>query len=394
MIFLVCAPIVAFCLAFPSTGYLKWEADGAGVFYSPFFSTALGLSLLFFAPFLLPLCLFRCGKRAFYLFLPLAIVVSPFFVFSRWTTSLLPWLTGWSALFVAFGCFWLGTNRLGWVPLVQWHPKTTYSRTTCLVISSLLVLSLDIALTLGFSALFSSLFSGDCRGKPPFVHPESQSHAVFTARTVFVGRSIEALTREADLFHRAGIQNHRVGDWAIAIVQERFWGLSSWPRLVLLTNFIYWQGEAYFIDGDRSHGFVTRHLPIVAGGIGCSRTRPERDAIIDLRLLRARSSAGGVRIIGYVWKDEPFTRGLVPPTPHYAFADTKINVKGPTGVRTFAADKEGIFEVGDLAPDDYILTVGLPEGQVAAELKVTKEEMLREQVIEADFHVRSNSAEK
>ena len=77
---------------------------------------------------------------------------------------------------------------------------------TCLV-----VLCLDIAMTLGLSALGSSLVSGDCKGKPPFTHPLSSRHAVLTAQVIFVGRSIQALTRGSEVGLR-GFHDRGVGD--------------------------------------------------------------------------------------------------------------------------------------------------------------------------------------
>src|SRR5207253_9533879 len=82
-------------------------------------------------------------------------------------------------------------------------------------------------------------------------------HVVFTARVIFVGRSFYALTHDSGM-NLPGFHDPRVGDWAIGVVQERFWGLPSWvPHLVLLTNFIYWTGETYFIDGSHEIGLLT-----------------------------------------------------------------------------------------------------------------------------------------
>lgn len=134
LIFLVSTPFVAFCLAFPEAGYLKWEADG-GNFYSPFLSAALVLALLFFVPFLVPLFIIRNKKRAVYLFLILAAVVSPGFIFSQWTTSLLPWLAGWSALLVVFGSFWLGTHKRGWPLLITPRPRALSRQVLAVVIT-------------------------------------------------------------------------------------------------------------------------------------------------------------------------------------------------------------------------------------------------------------------
>jgi hypothetical protein len=36
LVFLISAPIIAFCLSYPDAGYLAWEKTRGGVFYSPF----------------------------------------------------------------------------------------------------------------------------------------------------------------------------------------------------------------------------------------------------------------------------------------------------------------------------------------------------------------------
>src|SRR5205085_9724603 len=98
LVFLICAPVVAFCVGYPDAGYLAWDKQGNGIFYSPFLRIALGLTLLFFAPFTVPLLAIRNKKRAIYLFLISVALVSPVFVSSQWSASLLPRLAGWSAL--------------------------------------------------------------------------------------------------------------------------------------------------------------------------------------------------------------------------------------------------------------------------------------------------------
>jgi len=210
------------------------------------------------------------------------------FVLSRWAGHFLLPFVEFSALFLLFGLFWFGTANRGWPSLLQNRSRPLRQRTLGFVFTCILVLCADVVATTGFSALGSSLFSGDCRGTPIFVRPESPYHAVFTARVIFVGRSIEALTYRKSYFRDPQIPESRdpsVGDWAIGVVQERFWGLPSWSRLVLLKNFVYRKNETYFVDGSRGYGLLTRELPIVDGRTNCSRTRPAQEAIADLRAL-------------------------------------------------------------------------------------------------------------
>jgi hypothetical protein len=369
IIFLSCMPIAVFCLAYPSAGYLVWHSDGSGWFEPPEIPTAIGLTILFFLLiFSLLICAgplaIRNRKRAIYLFAAVAVLAGIVFGRSHWTKAFLPPFAGWSVLFLVFGLFWLETNRRGWPSLLQPRQRSLGRRVAAVVLTSFVVLCVDVMVTFGLAALGSSLFSGDCRGRPPSVRPLSRYHAVFTARIVFVGRSIEALTRGPGGFLSSRGYDARVGDWAIGFVHEKFWGLPSWtPRLVLLTNFIYWKGETYFIDGSRGRGLLSERLPIVEGGVSCSRTLPVSEAIVDLRLLHQQASTG-TRLIGYVREPEKFVSGLVPPVPPKLAAGAKISVTGPTGTRIVATDASGVYEVDDLPPGDYTLQLLAPNGHL------------------------------
>ena len=367
IIFLICMPITVFCLAYPSAGYLVWHSDGGGWFEPPEPPTAIGLTIIFFLPIFAALLAIRYRKRAIYLFGATVVLAGIVFGLSHWTKAFLPPFGGWSALFLLFGLFWRGTGNRGWPSLFQPRLRPLRQRAAAFVFTCIAVLCVDICVTLGLSALGSSLFSGDCRGKPLFVHPESPFHAVFTARVILVGRSIEALTRDRGLFrdpHIPGARDPHVGDWAIGVVEERFWGLPSWSRLVLLTNFIYWKDAAYFVDGSRGRGLLTRVLPIVEGRVSCSRTKPVQDAIVDLRALRDAPSASGRRLIGYVRQPEKFVCGIVPPAPPKPAVGARISLVGPIGERIVTADESGTYEVDDLPPGDYTLRLLVPDSQL------------------------------
>lgn len=178
-------------------------------------------------------------------------------------------------------------------------------------------------------------------------------------RAVFVGSSIDGLFRDK----RA--QGSSMGDWAIGVVQEKFWGLSSWqPRLVLLTDFTYRKGETYFIDGSRGRGLVTRFLPIVAAG-PCSRSKPIQDAIVDLRLLRGALSNDGTHLIGYVTKPKIFVPGFARQTPPEFAAGAKIAISGSNGTQTITTDASGVYQLDGLPPGDYTLRLEMPQGEFA-----------------------------
>lgn len=137
------------------------------------------------------------------------------------------------------------------------------------------------------------------------------------------------------------------------------WG----SRLVLLTNFVYWKGETYFIDGTRVTPFFPTLLPVVEGGISCSRSRPVGDAIVDLRLLHQPPSSG-TRLIGHVRPPERFRGGFVRPGPSHFVAGAQIRIVGPAGTRIVSTDQSGVYQVDDLPPGDYKLTLLRRDDQV------------------------------
>ena len=360
--FLATMPAAAFCLAYPDSGFLVWRADG-GWFETPIPAIAIGLTALFYAVFLAPVLMWPRKKRAAIAFASAALVAGPIFWYSRWTVALLPRLAAWSSPFLLLGLFWLRTDKLGWPSLVQPGPRSLAKRALVFVATCVGILCLGVAFMVTLAGLGSSLFNGDCRGKPPFFRPLSPTHAVFTAKILLAGRSIDTLVGSHGGLDSSG-GDHRVGDWAIGLVQERFWGMPHWTRLVLLTNYVYWEGETYFIDGDRFKGLLTQFLPFVAGGIGCSRTKPAQNAIIDLRLLRKPPEVGGRRVMGYVRGPEPFTPGLARPnTPNFV-AGALIQLTGPSYSRIVRTDSAGVYELDDLAPADYTLRLSMPGTQV------------------------------
>jgi hypothetical protein len=101
----------------------------------------------------------------------------------------------------------------------------------------------------------------------------SPQQAVFIVKTVFVGR----IDREY-----AAESGHKMGHWAIAKVQHRYWGLPWWSsQIVLLSSGGFEKGEDYFVDGDRS-SLISSFVPIVNIGT-CTRFAPLKQADIDLK---------------------------------------------------------------------------------------------------------------
>jgi hypothetical protein len=274
----------------------------------------------------------------------------------------LPSLVAWSIAFLLFGLFWLRTGTRGWPLLVQTRSWSPRKRASALAATCVTILFLDVALTVILIGLGSSLFSGDCSGRKPFLHPLFPNHAVFTARVVFAARSINALT-ESGYDPRPSGPDRAVGDWAIGIVEERFWGMPLWTRFVLLTNHVYWEGETYFVDGLRFEGLLTRFFPIVEGGAGCTRTMPVQDAIVDLRLLRTPPPPGSTRVMGYVRGPEVFTPVNARPRKPAFVAGATIDVTGPFGSSRITSDSAGLYELNGLAPGDYTLQLSTPDTQ-------------------------------
>jgi len=368
LILLVAMPFAVFCLAYPAAGYLVWHSDGSGWFEPPEVPTAIGLTVLFFLPIFTGLLALRRRRWTVYLFAATVLLAGFLFGLSHWSKAFLPAFAGWSSLFLLFGIFWSGTSARGWPSVLQPRSRSLSHRVAAIALTCTVVVCMDVAVTFGFSALGSSLFSGDCRGKPLFVHPESPYHAVFTARVIFVGRSIEALTRDRGLFRDRqipGSRDPRVGDWGVGVVQERFWGLPTWSRLVLLTNFIYWKETTYFVDGSRGRGLLTRLLPIVEGGINCSRTKPVQDAMVDLRVLHESPNLTGTRLLGYVREPETFVRGLAPPSPSQFAEGVRISVTGKSGTQTVTTDGTGIYQVRGVPLGDYKLQLLIPDNKIA-----------------------------
>lgn len=362
--FLTFMPITAFFLGYPGAGYLVWHADGGGYFESPLPLTAITLTALFFAPFLVLLIVLRHRKLGTVLFLGSACLAWTFLATSYWGKVLMPQLAVCSVPCAVCAWFWLKTGKSAWPPLLRPRRRTMGRRIANFAVCALVVLCLDVSATLVLSALGSSLFSGDCRGSPPSTHPLSPYHAVFTARIVFAGWSIQDRVNSQTFDLIPPQFRGRVGDWAIGVVQERFWGLPSWSRLVLLTDYVYWQGETYFLDGRRADGLLTRMLPIVGGGINCSRTRPEQDAVVDLMVLRKPHSTSSGRIVGFARKPEGFVGGFAPPSPHRPYANARITVRGPIGTTVVTTDQRGTYELDDLPSGDYTVQLAVPDNQL------------------------------
>ena len=117
LIFLSFMPFTAFFLSYPDSGFLVWYKEG-GFFEVPEPAIAVGLSLLFYAPFLVVLAFRHDRRKATFAFGLSVAIAALIFSRTRWWSVLPPRLFGWSVPFLLFGVFWLWTSRRHWPPLV------------------------------------------------------------------------------------------------------------------------------------------------------------------------------------------------------------------------------------------------------------------------------------
>jgi hypothetical protein len=230
-------------------------------------------------------------------------------------------------------------------------------------------------------------------------------------QTVFIARVIRT-------GHTAQVSGKWVGDWGIGLVQERFWGLRSWmPRIVLLTNNVFQEGQSYFIDGRRSYLLLPQFLPIVEADF-CTRTRRVEDATIELRLLREAPGPEEMRIIGIVqlalhprelkrsrqptqWKGlsaaeiqaaqmQQVVESVVNPPAKYArLAHAKVRLTGLSGSALVTADQGGIYEVAGLPPGDYTPELlDVPLSRRAFSSTVKKSDLILHKFVRADIYVQ------
>jgi hypothetical protein len=403
---LLAGPVVGFCLSFedsyigaPFRGYY-WNRPSLPM--AGLFACAL------FAPLYAPL-IARNRKRAVYLFLILALLSGALFRFSPWSIVILPRLLEFSVPFLVFGAFWVGTDKLGWPTLTVKGPRSLPGRLALASLGCALVAILVFCGTLAVSANNSQPWDPDCGERQLFARPLNSEHAAFAARAIRVG-------------HVTKISGRWAGNWAIGLVQERFWGLPWWsPSLVFLTTHVFWEGETYFIDGERDSRLVNRFLPIVEAG-PCTHTASVAEAGIELRVLREGPSPGGVRILGRV-EDHLHQKELLmetTPVPDWCrmtkaeilasqeqrrysvlsehrqevyLPGARIRVAGSSASVIVTADHDGVFEAAGLPPDDYKLELlDVPAAQRAVNRTVKKEELIEKNLVWQDLYLYWNGS--
>jgi hypothetical protein len=266
-------------------------------------------------------------------------------IFARWAylnasyASYLSHLYTWFAgLCFVLGLYWLLAWWRDWpallarpIPIIRGIGIWCF----CLITVSVL----DLAFTFGLITLpYGSTV--DCGLRGVFSRSTFGHDAVFTAHIIRVG-------------HQLKMSDGWVGNWAIARVQERFWGW-RFPHIVFLTSEGGLRsGDDYLIDGRRPIGALTRFLPIVEIR-HCNRTQRLVDAGVEIRVLRSGFPTSDVRIMGRVdrWVDqtshEPYA-----PQEYTHMQGAKVEITGPPGTVIATTDGDGIYDVAGLPPGKY-----------------------------------------
>jgi len=392
IVFVAASPIVAFLLAYPSAGLFFTDSGGAIYYLLPGLAPAIVLGCIFFAPFLTPLAAIRNRKRAAVLCLVLSSVLALAVAIMRKTDTLLLPLAAWSSPFLVFAAFWWGTHKLAWPELLSPTRRSRGRRLMVLLGECLLIAVACLTAVFGLAIMRSSAWLADCSGATLYTRPLGPNHAAFTVRFVHVG-------------HSAKVSGKWAGTWGIGLVQESYWGLPKWsPHFVLVTKSVFWEGKTFFVSGLRSYGLLTGLLPMIdATPCGALGAHPLAESEIQLRLLRKPRQEGEHRIIGYARNPTPGTRAWRPtasknsdafyestltrPPDFKPLPGARIRLNGPQGSTVYAADQEGIYNIGPLPPDDYTLRIlDLPAHQSTQDYKVEKEDLIRLGLLQLDLY--------
>jgi hypothetical protein len=131
--------------------------------------------------------------------------------------------------------------------------------------------------------------------------------------------------------------------------------------------------------------------------------KPVSAAEIHLRVLRQPSGTNKVQIIGSVQSPKRPEALEQPPakivdkktilewvlnfTARYMpLAGARISVTGPGGTKVVNTDAKGIYEIYDLPPDDYTLSLlDKPANQIAKDQKLQKKDFAQGKPIQSNF---------
>jgi hypothetical protein len=143
-----------------------------------------------------------------------------------------------SSPFLVLGSFWRFAQKYNW-PRIALLPDSPAGRRRAVLVATGFLFCGAVFLTSVHLAV-SSENPVDCGEGPPFADAQHSQGAVFTARIVHVDPILGP----------------------VAVVQQRFWGLPRWARIVLLK----WGrvGDEFFVDGRPAGGLLTGHIvPVI-----------------------------------------------------------------------------------------------------------------------------------
>jgi hypothetical protein len=262
-------------------------------------------------------------------------------IFARWAFLNAIYDAGMSHLYSVFawvcfvlGFYWLFAWWRDWPALLS-HPLSIRRRVPVCFLTLFVIGALDLATTFVLEALpYPSV--GDCGLQGVFSRSTFGHDAVFTAHLILVG-------------HQRRVSGAWVGSWALARVQERFWGW-HFPGIVFLSANGLRGGDDDLVDGRRPIGVVTRVLPIVEIW-GCNRSARMADAGVELRLLRSGFPKNDVRIMGRVikWVGER-PQELYALRAYVPVQGARVSITGPGGPIVAITDRDGIYDLPGLPP--------------------------------------------
>lgn len=276
------------------------------------------------------------GRRRAALTLLLAVPI-----FARWAVLNAGYIADLSHIYSAFagvcfvlGFYWLFAWWRDWPALLS-RPLSVGHK----VVAVFLIGTLDLTATFGLESLPYPPV-GDCGLRGVFSRSTFGRDAVFTAHLIRVG-------------HQVKVSDAWVGSWAVARVQERFWGW-HFPGIVFLSANGLREGDDYLVEGRRPVGLLTRFLPIVEIR-NCNRSARLADAVVELRLLRSGFPTSDVRIMGRVIR---WNAGGEPQMPYAALRyapvpGARVAIIGPGPAIVATTDQAGIYDVQGLPPGRY-----------------------------------------
>ena len=289
---------------------------------------------------------------------------------SRWYCAY-AWL---AVLTAVLGAYWLFSFRRRWPPVLT---RPLSARVRASVVGGVLTLigASDVVITAIDALRPVPESTRQCGVSGVFSQSTIVRDAAFTAHVIRAG-------------HQIKVSDRWVGYWALVSIQEQFTGWRL-PRLAILTEGVFHDGNDYFVDGRRPKGLLTRFLPIVEIDI-CNRTSLSSDAGIPLRLLRSTFPKNDVRIIGRVRRLlETGPRQPYEPQEYVVVQGAHAAITGPSGTVVATTDEDGIYSADGLPPGKYSVRLQTSGGsQNVMALSDWSRDLKRGEVADNSFSIR------